>query len=317
MITRITQLEKIIYILGKGYSNKIISSDEFVQQIVFELLKEYYHINSKSMTLRKYVKDRGHNGSSFDSEYEKMKRNVKSARKEQQKIFSSLGIAYDDRKMVEIEDRLKGYDLNESKLLQMENYTELAIVKSLSEKRLGNSHKVSRSKFEKIFIDYDDYVKTLKEDFNLGYCFAAIDFYDLQIRMNIELFYYLATIMEENNLKSISSDSIRWVSFGIQNEYMALQNRFLLCKNRWAACILTNSQYEAFYSCLLQTMMAKKLIIDALKKENIFMLIDFEAEDIKTYIEAKYNPFSIYCENKCWTNSRIDLARKVVKAVWL
>lgn len=69
---------------------------------------------------------------------------------------------------------------------------------------MHSSKKISRNKFREIFDQYDNYVQNqihCSESYH-DTIFNAIDFYDLQCRMMIELIYLFACEMEKTTLKN-------------------------------------------------------------------------------------------------------------------
>lgn len=299
---------------------KVISKTDFISQIIFELIKENYHNTSKKYSLHAYALNKAENNyDNFNAIYERIKRDRKCAEKEQEKIYMQLNLGPYSCNNYNSDKNM--YSYNNIELMQIDNYSSLEIVKALNEKRMSKSKKICRERFRDIFSAYDQYVVNQKnimtsDELTLK---NSIDFYDLQVRMKIELIYNLTLAMKKFNLTEFpQSRAFYFINgFYCKSPMIALQNRFLLQYNTWVPYIFNenlNNEYNTYRDSLFQLLLLKKELTNLLKKE--YSSLDLNINDMAQFILKEYNPFSIFNSNKTWDDSSIDLARKVIKGLY-
>lgn len=110
------------------------------------------------------------------------------------------------KSMDSIEARKEGYELTEMTFFEANTIHDLQIVKSISEKRIYTTKKVSNSTFIDYFIEYDKWVEKLierskKSDEDM--VFASLAFFTLEWKYSLEYFYELAEYMIGNDLDEI------------------------------------------------------------------------------------------------------------------
>ena len=113
--------------------------------------------------------------------------------------------------MDEIDSKLKGYRITEMNYLEQQNIHDLEIIKSIVERRIVSSKKVSNARFVEIMEQYDEFVESLierskKSDKDL--VFASLAFFTLEWHYPIEFFYFLTNIMEEERIDAIDQDAL-------------------------------------------------------------------------------------------------------------
>lgn len=297
----------------------LINKDDFIAQIIFELIKEQYYTNLPLASLRTYVADISQNPlGSLDADYEQLKRSRIIASKVQKKLYQQIGIVIPQTN--DFKSKAEGYKYNPLQIHQINNYQNLEIIKSLMKGRMLSSKKVSRSRFRDIFQEYDSYVneQMKKAEHSPKERLAcSIDFYDLQIRMKIELTYISVLYMEKYNFHDYPYMQASYFVNGFYGNSIHLQNRFLLKQHKWLLqYVFVNSQNEAeFVKVLLfKLMVLKKQIMNIFY--NKISCCDFSINDMAHFVELEYNPFSIFQNNKKWSNNQIDLARKVLNPFW-
>lgn len=307
------------------YFNGCITSDDFISQIIFEIIKEEFYGNLNMSSMRNHVNDTLVNKNlpetNYDSCYEQLKRNRRQAEKENEKLLSCIGLSapLDNNEMDTIQDKLSGYQYNSLQFLQIDNYSNLEIVRTLSTQKMHSSKKISRNKFREIFDQYDNYVQNqihCSESYH-DTIFNAIDFYDLQCRMMIELIYLFACEMEKNNTKEFPKNASYIFGFygEIDNNIIHLQNRFILQQHLFIPfAFYDNSQSILEFDRLYCLLLLKKDIMQFLKQHmNKFQS---DEREMSEFIKNTYNPFSTFCASKEWTDKRIDLSRSVIATMW-
>ena len=188
----------------ESYFVDLADKNDLIAQIIFELIKEQYYTNLPRSPLRVYTTNIFQSPSdTLDASYEQLKRNRAAAAAAQNELYQQIGVM--PTQADGFKSKAKGYQYNSLQIHEINNYQNLEIVKSLMKGRMANSKKVSRTHFREIFQEYDRYICTQmkKAETSPEECLAcSIDFYDLQIRMKIELTYCMAFYMEECQLHS-------------------------------------------------------------------------------------------------------------------
>lgn len=185
---------------------------------------------------------------------------------------------------------------------------------------MPDSKKISRARFKDIYYQYDKSIRNMRDEAVLSsnkMVINAIDFYDLQNRMKIELTYNLALVMEKYNVQDYPAQRASFFVSGAYGEGISLQNRFLLHQNKWFPYVFGERQteYKGTVDLLITLMLLKKEVMDYFY--NRIKNCAFEIDEAAEFIQKEYNPFSVFTEDKEWNNSRIDLARKILKSYWI
>lgn len=297
----------------------LADKNDFIAQIVFELIKEQYYANLPQSSLRAYATNISPNPSNtLDASYEQLKRNRAIAATAQNELYRQLGVT--PTQTNSFKSKAKGYQYNSLQIHQINNYQNLEIIKSLMKGRMANSKKVSRIHFREIFQEYDRYVceQMKKSEKSSEECLAcSVDFYDLQIRMKIELTYCMASYMEKYQIHNYPNSQASFFINGFYGENIALQNRFLLKQPTWLKYIFNDNQEPTKYiiKSLFQLLYIKKCTVDIFRTR--IPCCDFEINDMVDFVRKEYNPFSIFQDNKDWNDRRIDIARKILKPFWI
>lgn len=302
-------------------TREFMDKKDFINQIIFELIKEQYFDELDTDSLRNYAfKESQDFKEAREANYERKKRNNNKAITEQNKIYQQLGIITENKtKKYNINDKIQGYQYNIIQNKQLNNYSDLQIIQALSSGRMANSKKISREKFREIYFEYDQYVSRLISD--AEQCAEkrisnSIDFYDLQIRMKIELTYYIALEMETYKIYTYQEKEVSYFIDGYWCPgIIRLQNRFILNQMAFMSYVFgeKKSKYnQAVESCF--KLLVLKDAVGKIIKDSIHY--HFSINDMAEFIRMVYNPFCIFQNNKNWTDKRIDLARKILKSLW-
>lgn len=301
------------------YFSGLINKSEFMVQIVFEIIKNQYFIGLPTTSLRRYTINSKQEYSDLDSDYELIKRRYRMALLEQKKLLKNIGMVLPKNDMSDIDDRLEGYHINTLQARQIQNYGDLEIITALSKGRMHNSKKISRERFKNIYCQYDKFICNMRDEAALSpdkMVINAINFYDLQNLMKIELTYNLVLAMGKYNLNDYPAQRASFFVFGAFGEGISLPNRFLLQQNKWFPYVFGERQtdYDNAVILFIVLLRLKKEVMDYFYNQMEYCVI--EIDEAATFIQKEYNPFSVFTENKDWSNSRIDLARKILKSYW-
>lgn len=155
-----------------------------------------------------------------DSDSERMlqSRTMKYALKYKKREIERSGIdipsdhKFADVSMNSIEKRLQGHRLTEMNFFEQQNIHNMDIIKAIVENRISYSKKVSNSRFEEMFSQYDSFVEELienskKSDKDMVFC--SIAFFTFEWHYPVEMLYYIASVMEEENIDNIEAPYLR------------------------------------------------------------------------------------------------------------
>ena len=202
--------------------------------IVLEFIKYSYDYSDPVYPLRHFLKD-----TDDDSErmlQQRIMQYVLKYKKQEIEIKGGkipIGHKFADIDMDEMENRLSGYRITEMNFFEQQNIHDLEIIKAIVERRIVSSKKVSNTKFQEMFEKYDELVEALKSRSKLSdkdMVFASLALFTLEWHYPIEMFYFLACIMEEEEMDTVDQDSL------------VLLCGFLHIKSRFGGWVTTESR---------------------------------------------------------------------------
>lgn len=291
---------------------------DFITQLVFEVVKQQFVASLSTMSLHQNVVIKEKDSIATDAAYAELKRNHSQAVKDQNELREMIGA--DIQKKDVAAARREGYQYNTLEFRQIQSRTEIPIIKSLSQGRMAESKKVSRKNFREIFNEYDRYICGLIDEIapsSEKIIMNSIDFYDLQNRMMIESTYDLAAEMERTGLHEYPALKASCFVQGFHGNGVTLQNRFLLQKTKWFPFVFgeKQKQYDFQVKRLYHVLQLKKTVMDDFYAQ--IESCQLGNDDILTFITEEHNPFLAFTRDKQWSDSRIDLSRKVLRSFWV
>lgn len=306
------------YPLLIGY--EYIGLKDFVSQLIFELVADQFIHELPTAALLEYSRKES-DGVGAEAAYAAYKRNHDAALKYQNSLRNSLGL----EPLVKDHDaaRRQGYLYNALQVRQMKTNSDLAIIKAMLMSRMAVSKKISRDQFRSLYNEYDQYIRMLIEDAQANpeiLIINAIDFYHLQNSMHLELIYSMAVEMERARLDEYpfleaSRFVIGLLRYDSNNgKKLVLQNRFLLHHKDWFPYVFGDRRVQHDRQCsrLYHLLLYKKQLMD--DYHTVYPNNHFEYDSMVEFVRSEYNPFSIFNGNKEWSDNRLDLARKILKA---
>ncbi len=180
--------------------------------IALEYIKYSYDFTDPQYSLRTFLKD-----PDDDSERMRQQRIMQYVMRYKKREIDIKGVesALNDRfaniNMAHIGNRIKGYRITSMNYFEHQNIHNLEIIKAIVEKRIVSSKKVSNTRFQEIFEQYDGFVKSLIERSKLSdkdMVFASLALFTFEWHYPIEMFYYLACIMEEEGIDTVDQKSL-------------------------------------------------------------------------------------------------------------
>ncbi|ETT51581.1 hypothetical protein [Paenibacillus sp. FSL H7-689] len=301
-------IDKIV--TDKVLFNGYISQTDLIAQIVFEKLIGHYRNKLPTAALYHHAVQSKPDYEDIEPVYERKKRMNNKMLKERERLHKDLGLEF-ERNVIPQE----GYQYTSLQMQQINNYGSLSIVVALQEGRMADSRKISRARFREIFCDYDNYVQDLMKRSGLSpeqTIRNAIDFYDIQNRMKIEMTYDLVVTMQKYGFEEYPWLPASYFVQGFRNETMFLQNRLLLKQRDWIPYVFGDmiEESEKARDILYTILLVKKITMNDLDE------FEFELDEMASFVQEEYNPFTVFTEQKDWSDGRIDLARKILKAFW-
>ena len=113
--------------------------------------------------------------------------------------------------MEDIESRLKGHRLTKMNYFEHQNIHDLDIIKAIVQNRIGSAKKISNTRFQEIFSQYDAFIQDLisrAKNSDEDMVFYSIALFTLEWHYPIELFYYISCMMEEADIQEINRSNL-------------------------------------------------------------------------------------------------------------
>ena len=180
--------------------------------IILEFIKYSYDYADPEYSLRHFLKN-----NDDDSERMLQSRTMQYVlRHKKREIEIKGGSISREHKFANIEmdtidKKLKGHRLTEMNFFENQIIHDLELIKSIVERRIVSSKKVSNKHFQEIFEQYDEFVECLIERSKRSdedMVFASLALFTFEWHYPIETFYELACIMEEEGLDTVDQDSL-------------------------------------------------------------------------------------------------------------
>ncbi len=121
------------------------------------------------------------------------------------------GHKFADTDMDTIGKKLRGHRLTEMNYYEHQNVHDLEIIKSIVERRIVSSKKVSNEHFREMFEQYDSVVEMLVERSKVSdedMIFASLALFTLEWHYPIETFYCLSCLMEKEGIDTIDRETL-------------------------------------------------------------------------------------------------------------
>lgn len=191
------------------------------EYILVEYIKYSFDFDDPEYPLRHFL------GDADDSERMLQSRIIKYVMKyKKREIESKCGKIpsnhkFSDTDMDGIDKKLKGYRITEMNFFEHQNIHDLEVIKSIVERRIVSSKKVSNVRFQDMFEKYDEFVESLierskKSDKDM--VFASLALFTLEWHYPIETFYHLSCLMEEDGLKTVDKSALVLICGSVQLE---------------------------------------------------------------------------------------------------
>ncbi|KNF09121.1 hypothetical protein CLPU_4c01670 [Gottschalkia purinilytica] len=296
---------------------------DFVNQVIFEILKDVYYKNDEIKSLSSWLL-----ASCKESEYQSYKRRKQYVRyyKEILKSELSLKINVSDIEdlnspnMKTINNRLEGYKINSFKFIQLENMQKYQLLDDIISKRVCSNKNYTNKQFRERQNEIQQYFLSLKKvnTSHENIFKNMIHFYEIENKYSIELIYKISSYICETNL-SVEDINFELLSllFSFNSQNFSCENRFLahryLYINEIVEPVINEQGISIELNRLINILYIKYLTI---KNSNIisFVLEQDKIMLLKMMVE-NYPLFSIV-EIKDWNNKKIRTARQLYEILY-
>lgn len=237
-----------------------------------------------------------------------------------------------DVSMDDIGKKIKGHRLTEMNYFEHQNIHDLDLIKAIVENRIGYAKKVSNSRFQDIFSQYDAFIEDMiinSKNSDSEMVFYSLAYFTLEWHYPIELFYLIARIMEENDIDEVNQSDLILLCGNVKIESMftgwaSTQSR-MIRERMFLAEVLFDKETPSHVKEELRNLIKELIVLGVQYKETVYcddgtMYKDwFRTEssvpDWASFFRY-YDIFSIW-ERKEWTPKRTQNMRKLFTATSL
>jgi len=339
----------IIQYYDKEYVNLLFSNDLSIEDVIFQILVECcryaYLKNAQRHPIKHYI-ERGELG--LDSERKRIKRVIdyinSHSEKERDALLKSIGveILLPETKLVPQKNRYPSYELSEFQYWELNNIYNMDLVKSVIEKRIGSSKKVSVERFTDMANQYDDIISKLiasrwKSSEEMVFCSLVV--FTLETKYSFDFFYEIATEMDRMGKSEIPDMYNRLMAMTGNYKSTAClpdicpalahdNDRFIeypmiIQRQRYINDIINipkESVDEYKFARIIEANVLANAVQSHIRFNGKTMRAWFAEEtDVDDWASVfqTYNVFRVFVKDKAWSPDRIRAVRKMYDAVSL
>ena len=307
----------------------------FSHYIILEFIKYSYDIKSPKYPLRHFLNYTADDNTDrmrfsriikYSQKYRDLEYDFRIKKATSQEERDRL-LVLKAKPMDTIDDRLKGHDISDMNFFELETMLKIPLIKSIVEKRIVSSKKVSNDAFRDLFKDYDQWVDNLLKLYQGSdeeCVFASLAFFTIEWKFAIETLYNISCIMELNEMTEFDDNILRTlvaeISFHSRMDIdVSYQCRMIVERNLIADDIIEDELFVPFpfgndyLDRYVESLTLACLIKEQIQTEDGVLLRDCFAEQTDAHDWASffrfYNVFAIHDKEKEWTNKRIKNMR--------
>ena len=312
-----------------------------IEDIIFQVLilccRYAYLVNAEKHPISYYIKQDDLEYDLARKEHERIikyileKENLANERMKQ-----NIGDSFNspDISLVKKGNRYPEYSFSKFQYWESKNIHDMELVKSVVERRISSSKKVPNSRFIAIAEEYDSAVALMKEEFGKSperTVYSSIQFFTLQQRYSFDYFYEIADAMENLGIKSFPDMKDRLMTVSGQYKSVSslpelypnyaadsdrkIEYQLILQRRRIIPQMLSNNDYV---SIIFGAFIEGNTLVNAIRShmslggKPLPQIIAEETtiEDWASVFEI-YDVFSTFVPYKNWTDSKIQVVRKI------
>lgn len=229
--------------------------------------------------------------------------------------------------MQDMANRVEGYELTEMDVFEHTNIQELRIIKSIVEKRIYSSKKVSNEQFIDMFDEYDMWVQSLIErskESDDDLLFSAMAFYTLEWKYSLEFIYLVADYMEQENINEVDFYTLWALALPLKfdsrlGNQLSGDNRMVKERQYLIPDFIQEGEASTeivWYRTKYVEIVGLTIILNNMTSTEGGLYKDWfmkntTMEDWASFIE-EYEMFDIWTPKE-WTNKKIKNARKLLE----
>lgn len=231
--------------------------------------------------------------------------------------------------MTKMENKLEGYKLSKMDIFEHDNIMNLRIIKSIVEQRILSSKKVSNNDFNRMFEEYDEWVKRLidnskKSDEDL--LFNSMAFFTLEWKYSLEFIYMVADYMDKNCIEETDYLTLWALARPLEftsrlGNKIKVDNRMVKERQSLIPQFITKGEADLkiqFYRQKYVEIVGLVALFNNLNDKEGGLYKEWfrkntSIADWASFLK-EYDVFSVW-HKKEWTNRKIRLARKLLEQV--
>ena len=319
----------------------VMELEDFLNEMVFEFIRDLYDRTAPKKSIRAHLIERdGEVTDDARQKYARLMAYVQKARKRQYDEMKDRPKELDfgsteklrPPEMEDIRDRTLGYQLNAMQFFEMDNISELSLVKAVTYHRLEDVKKISNTRFIEIQEEYDAFVSRLnnKQVPDAEIIFNAQAYYVLEWKYIQDYAYVVATALLEQKateipfpiIGALCADTTVVREASLPNDIMpfealSTESRFVQSRLRYIPEILSIPEDQVFYdlSCIAQYLRLKTYLMKFVTGPNGEDMVDWFASQTTEKERADFirNDYWLFdCQpKKEWTPAKIRMVREI------
>lgn len=323
----------IEYLFANDYP---VDFDDITDAIMVELIKYAFNKSEENHPLQHFLdKD---DELMYECERMKHSRLIKYIQKYRDLEYKRLiKLGLDPKKLSDLQaksmedmlEKLEGHEITDMNFFEAENIHDLKIIKSIVERRIVSTKKISNNEFIEMCDEYDAWVERLIERSKKSaedMVFCSLAFFTFEWKFAFETLYLIADIMAEKDVKEIDPLTLiglcAFLVIPSSLGYRVSANSRMVKERQWLIPELVVDGEISFMSELwaLRENFVEKVALAADFKEGIVnkktgknfrdtFIETTSMEDWASFLED-YNVFEAY-HKKEWTNKKIRNMRQL------
>ncbi len=311
--------------------------DIIFDQAIIEVMKQIYdsEMEQTERSLEKAffpgVTD-SNKDSTYDKEKEKTKRVLKKIEQyrysEGEKLETFSGVFPERFKSLKKEvDKTKSnfesnhYNISSQNVLEIKTFYKLEICEKILKKQIGSQHKVSNTKFEEMYMEYDRHyfelidTVTRKDVSENNYLSAFFDLFNFEDKFSLEWIYCFADYAVEHKVDEVTFDRGKYLyASPIETPNGAYcMNRSYFLKDEFLPIMLECDYSPSGFGRVLYEYTLYIELVYGLRNLYISgeVLEKISRSEWIAFIKSNYNLLGAFNRNKEWTPKKISEARKI------
>lgn len=316
-----------------------LSVDDIIFQVLVLCCRYAYLINAEKHPLSYYIEQEGLEADLARKEHERLIKYSKEKNKLlNDRIEQNIGDRFPDINvhLINENNRFSGYAISAFQYWEIKNIHNMKLVKSIVERRISSSKKVSVDRFKNMSEEYDRAVESMMVQFGKdpdSTIFSSLQLFTLQYKYSFDFYYELAARMEELGIKEIPDmyNRLMTVSGGykcvsllpdispkLANDNDRKIEYPLIIQRHYFIDQIIRGAESSTIDLIMSTFIEANVLANAVRSHmyinksilQVYIAQETAIEDWASMFEI-YNVFRTFVPQKKWTDARIKLVRKM------